>query len=99
MDEPLKISIRQLFSVLELSTIFLDDTGKELVFQLFCAEMVGKVSEELLYECMKEIGYTKQDKCLDCNELVEALEEWDFKKDEDHSLCGRCHLEKTNPKN
>ena len=88
MDNKLNITLRDILFFLDLATIYLDNEKREQVFQLFCAEMEPQVSEELLRKAMKDFGYTKQDKCMDCNELVE---------DGDHILCGRCHLEKTNP--
>jgi hypothetical protein len=83
-DNPLNLSIRNLFSLLKLATNGLTPIETEQVFQSFSSEMVGKASEELLCEVMKEFGYTKQNTCLECNELIE---------DQGHTLCGRCEME------
>jgi formylmethanofuran dehydrogenase subunit E len=90
MDTPLEMTLRDLFFVVGVATSWLPGRMKESVFQWLCSEMERRVSEELLREAMRDIGFTKFESCVKCNENVA---DWDFEENEGHVLCEQCQQE------
>ena len=87
MDEPLGMTLRELFFVVGVATNCLNQEKKEQVLQWLCNEMERRVSEESLREVMQENGYTKEERCVNCNEIVS---DWNFEENGDHILCEEC---------
>ena len=90
MDQPIEMTMRDLFFLVGCATNCLPHDRKEMVFQWLCYEMERRVSEELIREAMQEYGFTKHEHCKNCNETVLS---WNFEENGDHVLCDQCQEE------
>lgn len=86
MDEPLEFTLRDLFFVVGYATQWLPSVTKEAVFQWLCYEMERRVPVESLRTAMQEMGFTKEERCVHCNEVVAN---WDFDDGKD-PICEDC---------